>query len=262
MIKKYKHFRESHGDDHMKFTRHQFYELVFPEAIRSHSYRRHVDTKFKQNDDFSFDVFTNVEISNMGLEEIPIKFGRVDGDFNCQNNQLKSLVNSPDIVGGNFDCSNNKLTTLKHSPSRVEGSFYTNNNKLTTLEGCEEIDIRGNFYVGGNKLTSLVGSPITFAGQNFDFQCNDIRDMKGFPQLHTPDFNIFHYGNPVTEILNLLDHPNEIQSIEHLNEWEVINVQDMTVSYLRLKEVYLALNLFMQSFEDLQPYFSLYTLID
>ena len=66
---------------------------------------------------------------------------KVVGDFNCSDNELKSLEGCPQTVGGSFYCWNNQLKSLEGCPQTVGGNFYYfNNEKLTSLT-------RINFYV-------------------------------------------------------------------------------------------------------------------
>lgn len=97
------------------------------------------------NDDYTVDVDGNVNI-DFGkkftgedlLTKIPIKFGRVTGNFSCRYNKLKSLENSPTWIGGNFLASNQyygSLISLKGSPEFVKYGYYVNDNdKLKSLE--------------------------------------------------------------------------------------------------------------------------------
>jgi hypothetical protein len=87
------------------------------------------------NEDGTIDIDGTVSIVLQNITKIPIKFGKVTGDFYVCQNKLKSLEGSPYYVGGDFDCYSNKLTSLKGSPKEVGGSFYSSNNKLTSLEG-------------------------------------------------------------------------------------------------------------------------------
>lgn len=57
---------------------------------------------------------------------------RVNGNFNCSYNKLKSLKGAPEYVGGDFDCSFNQIENI---------------NDLTTTY------IGGNFYCYGNNVT-------------------------------------------------------------------------------------------------------------
>lgn len=90
---------------------------------------------FKINDDGSIDTKYSVDLSNRDLDEIPIKFNKVRGYFDCSNNNIKSLKNSPKIIVGNFICDNNNLESFKHSPDIVHGSFQCSNNPLKSLKG-------------------------------------------------------------------------------------------------------------------------------
>ena len=90
---------------------------------------------FKINDDGSIDTKYSVDLSNRDLDEIPIKFNQVRGYFDCSNNNIKSLKNSPKIIVGNFICDNNNLESFKHSPDIVHGSFQCSNNPLKSLKG-------------------------------------------------------------------------------------------------------------------------------
>ena len=61
------------------------------------------------NEDLIVDVKGNVDITRvstiLGLSFLPVKFGRVLGNFNCNKTNLISLLGTPDFVGKNFDCS-------------------------------------------------------------------------------------------------------------------------------------------------------------
>ena len=54
------------------------------------------------NDDLSIDVYTNVNLSRLGLKELPLKFNNVIGDFHCDQNKLTSLVDLPNYISGNL----------------------------------------------------------------------------------------------------------------------------------------------------------------
>ena len=56
------------------------------------------------------DVDCNINMTNMKLTEIPVKFGRVQGRFSCSYNNLTTLKNCPIVVNFIFYCHNNKLT--------------------------------------------------------------------------------------------------------------------------------------------------------
>lgn len=55
--------------------------------------------------------------------KLPVKFGKVTGDFFAVDLGLKTLENSPTEVGGAFIVSNNKLKTLNGGPTKVGGQY-------------------------------------------------------------------------------------------------------------------------------------------
>ena len=98
----------------------------------------------------------NVNLRNMGLTHIPLKFGEVTGYFSCSVNRLTSLDGCPIQVGGSFYCDWNNLTSLEGCPIRVGSYFACDNNKLTSLESCPKY-VGGNFWCSGNKIREFTG---------------------------------------------------------------------------------------------------------
>jgi hypothetical protein len=140
------------------------------------------------NSNGSVDVNGDVDLSNLDLNEIPIKFDRVTGNFDLFQNNLSSLKNSPYYVGGSFYCSNNKLTSLKGSPQEVVGSFVCNINDIRSLEGMP-LEIGGDFYISGNKnlkefdsVSNIEGSIYCFGDDidtsKFKGSCKEIINKK------------------------------------------------------------------------------------
>ena len=114
------------------------------------------------------DVNGSVELDNIKLTRLPLRFGRVSGNFWCHNNQLTTLEGAPQWVGGDFDCTWNELTILKWAPQKVGGDFMCSRNYLTTLDGAPK-EVRGDFSCSSNRLTSLKGAPNLIGGS---FYCN------------------------------------------------------------------------------------------
>ena len=111
---------------------------------------------------------------------VGIKFGKVDGDFNCKQNNLTSLEGAPQKVDGHFDCSENKLTSLKGAPKVVGEDFDCSENKLTSLAGAPQ-KVGGYFRCYENKLTSLEGAPQEVGG-GFNCKQNNLTSLEGAPQ--------------------------------------------------------------------------------
>jgi hypothetical protein len=130
-----------------------------------------VDGSYIIQSDGTADVNGNVNMDFNKLTEIPVKFGKVTGDFYCDNNQLTSLEGAPQSVGDSFICYDNQLTSLMGAPKSVGDSFYCHNNRLTNLEGAPQ-SIVGSFDCSNNQLTSLIGAPKSVGG---DFDCKSNR---------------------------------------------------------------------------------------
>jgi hypothetical protein len=106
---------------------------------------------YTTNPDGTVDVSGDVYLYKKDLKELPLKFGKVSGYFDCSYNELTTLEGAPKVVGGGFYCHNNQLTTLEGAPKEVGGSFDCNSNQLITLEGAPK-EVGGGFYFDGNPL--------------------------------------------------------------------------------------------------------------
>jgi hypothetical protein len=105
------------------------------------------DVNYTINPDDTIDVNGEVDLNERlgDMEKLPVKFGKVSGDFSCGNNNLTTLEGCPKYVGGDFLCGQNKLTTLEHCPNYVGERFGCSINNLTTLKGIEKCEIKENF---------------------------------------------------------------------------------------------------------------------
>jgi len=220
------------------------------------------------------DVEGSVDLSGKELKTIPVKFGRVGGDFYCQYNQLTSLQGGPKSVGGNFNCSDNHLTSLEGGPQSVGGDLDCYNNQLTSLQGGPK-SVGGNFNCQYNQLTSLQGGPKSVGG-NFNCSDNHLTSLEGGPQSVGGDFDCYNNqltslqggpqsvgggfycfnnqirdfsvpyaslneskeftcsGNPIFEIYKLFNHP---KCVDIINEWGILDGR--RIVRIRLEEVFL-----------------------
>jgi hypothetical protein len=96
------------------------------------------------NPDGSIDVDGNVDLYNKGFVELPLRFNKVTGCFDCGYNNLTTLEGCPRWIGGFFYCSRNELTSLEFSPDYVGDYFECTGNDLTN-NYCDT-EIGGNFY--------------------------------------------------------------------------------------------------------------------
>ena len=119
----------------------------------------------------------NVFLSDLGLTELPDLSGvTVTGDFDCNYNQLISLLGAPEKVAGDFNCYKNQLTSLEHVPKEVGGNFDCSSNQLTSLLGAPE-KVGKNFNCNNNQLTSLLGIPEKIGGKIW---CDNKRLLKKY----------------------------------------------------------------------------------
>jgi hypothetical protein len=117
---------------------------------------KHKIKNWTLNKEGRVDVDGFVNLDDIGLTRLPIRFGKVSGTFDCVNNQLTTLEGAPQEVGRNFYCHNNYLTTLEGAPQEVGRNFRCNDNQLTTLEGAPK-KVGESFYCYRNQLITLEG---------------------------------------------------------------------------------------------------------
>lgn len=187
-------------------------------------------TKYTIRSDLIVDVFENINLNLHSCElYIPVQFGIVEGDFNCQHCKLLSLKGCPDTVQGNFNCGFNNLKSLEYCPKNITGDFNCKVNKLTTLKGCPEI-INSHFNCSINQLTDLIDGPKIVKG---DFNCssNKLITLKGCPEV---DGKFSCNNNELTSLQyiskhmknSLLCYENNINTFEHFPD-TVGNVLNM-----------------------------------
>ena len=96
------------------------------------------------NSDGSIDVAGDVYLYHERLTELPLRFNKVTGWFDCSYNRLTSLKGCPRWIGGSFNCIGNKLTSLEFSPDYVGLWFSCRFNNLT--DNYCDTEIGGGFY--------------------------------------------------------------------------------------------------------------------
>jgi hypothetical protein len=78
------------------------------------------------NSDGTIDVSGDVKLNGVlkDMTKLPVKFGKVYGDFQCAANNLTILDGCPNYVGVWFCCRDNNLTSLEGCPKYVH-KFYS-----------------------------------------------------------------------------------------------------------------------------------------
>jgi len=85
------------------------------------------------NDDLSVDVDDNVILYLIYMEQLPVQFGYVKGDFILGENGLKTLKGVPYKVGGDFICGGNKINDLDYFPKEIGFRIMLLNNHLESF---------------------------------------------------------------------------------------------------------------------------------
>jgi hypothetical protein len=92
------------------------------------------------NQDLSVDANGSVVLYGKKLQEFPVIFGKISGNFNCSTNYLTTLKGAPREVGGDFYCRGNNLTSLRGSPREVGKDFdCRGNHQLKSLDGIGNV---------------------------------------------------------------------------------------------------------------------------
>lgn len=193
------------------------------DRILTHNEIYHIIKKYHLSiDSFSVDAFGrlnvtgNVKICDTKLKKLPLKFGKVTGNFHCHLNKLVTLKGAPDTVEGDFNCSNNQLKSLKYSPKEVGGDFFCQENNLEKLDGSPQT-IHGNFNCFINKLTDLKNGPILVKKSYYAY-CNHLISLQGSPRevgksFHIADNYLVNLSGLPLFIGEILSFDNSITSI-------------------------------------------------
>ena len=178
------------------------------------------------NDDLTVDVNSRVDLSFKDLKDVPIKFNKIEGDFNCSDNNLTSLEGCPTVINGGFHCGFNNLTSLKGCPTVINGGFHCSNNYLTSLECCPK-EVNGNFSCNNNnRLISFEFFPQEING-NFIFLHNIEIKEEELVNFHCKMENIekiysdFNEDGNVEEFLNKVNYYKSKKENELLKELSV-----------------------------------------
>jgi hypothetical protein len=201
-------------------------------------------TIYKDN---TVDVFENVKIKIKNLKQLPLRFNYVDGDFDCSNSDLTSLVGCPDEVTGSFICNSNILQDLKNGPLTVGKDYIVKQNDLKKLTGAPK-KINGDFDCSYNGLKDLIDGPIVVKGDYFcdgcllktlegaakdvggDFNCslNLLTDLLGAPQFISGIFNC-SFNN----LMSLLGGPKKAMHFK-CNNNELTSLQFAPIDYKKI----------------------------
>lgn len=186
--------------------------------------------RITKNNDGSISYWSPVYLNAMSLNKIPFKFHKVDRDFDCKDNLLRTLENAPQIVEGSFLCQSNNLESLKGGPDRVGRSFNCSENGLRTLEyGPSKVGWEYNCsynYITSlkgipnelvilnarhNALTSLAG--LGYVSLHLNLNNNELTSLKGCPESLDGSFHC-----SVNKLTSLEGGPTEV-GLDYICSW-------------------------------------------
>jgi hypothetical protein len=115
--------------------------------------------KYKIRDDGGIVVLQDVDWESMDLDEIPVQFYSVDGNFDLRGNNLKNLKNFPLFITQSAILSYNCIETLEDiNPETIVHSLILDSNLIVSLKGIpkrvEKFSIDDNIF-----LQSLLYAP-------------------------------------------------------------------------------------------------------
>ena len=161
-------------------------------------------TKYTQHPDGSVDVFGDVKLSGRKLESLPLKYNKVQGNFDVSNNLLESLEGSPIEVDGDFTCNDNPtLKSLSGGPKKVKGSFSAAFTALEDLIGGP-VSVGGGYDVSRSGIDSLIGAPKEVGGV-FRATGNDLTSLEGSPYIVDGNFMVQQ-----NKLISLSGAPNKV----------------------------------------------------
>ena len=107
---------------------------------------------WKMNSNGEVDVDGDVIMTDLNMTEIPVKFGRVYGNFSCSNNNLTTLKNCPDYIGDMLYCQRNNL---KEYFKNLKEEDFPHWDKMMWSKNVEQMPFLINIakkYLNKNKL--------------------------------------------------------------------------------------------------------------
>lgn len=137
------------------------------------------------------DVDGDVRITFSSEKKIPVKFGKITGQFEISHTTITSLENSPEEVTQTFTIESNMyLTSLEGMTQKLGKSIIVGNCKLIkNLKGCPKSIPEELLIKDLDKLESLEGSPDRVHGV-YGFNLKALKSLKGGPTICTDLYSI------------------------------------------------------------------------
>lgn len=128
------------------------------------------------DDDLTVNCFHSVYIKKP-LHELPIQFGRVEGDFVCSEMTLQSFKGFPHTIEGSLIARQNELSNFDYFPQNIEGDIDLYCNNLTHLYNLP-LHHKYSLNLNDNLIVSCVGLPEVI-GRSLKIMSNELTSLKG-----------------------------------------------------------------------------------
>jgi hypothetical protein len=92
-------------------------------------------TKYYINEDYSINVYENVDLDKFIGDELPIKFNKVKGYFSCSKSNIKSFKNFPNFIEKNIYFQGNIIENFHGFPKIVNGRIVLWGSIIKSLDG-------------------------------------------------------------------------------------------------------------------------------
>jgi hypothetical protein len=147
-------------------------------------------TKYKVDEGGFINVSGSVKINSNNLDKrfmtLPVKFGKVTGDFDISGAGISVLTGCPKEVGGNFIATRSQITNLEDGPETVKGDYL--------IDSCSELQNLIGFpkYIGGDFVCSSSKNLMSLRGidsdsvveGSFEAHRTGLRRIDAFPQVN------------------------------------------------------------------------------
>jgi hypothetical protein len=138
---------------------------------------------FHIHDSLAVEIFKNFNLKHLEGDTLPVNFYKVNGDFNCNTFNFKTLKGFPQFVEGNllFSNFNYQLKNYNYFPKSITNMLILDFFDIVALEKIINIENLNSIY--------LVGEP---AIKDFNTFFNiDLKDDKSIKNFSMSELKLF-----------------------------------------------------------------------
>lgn len=166
------------------------------------------------NRDYSVNA-SYVNMNNLNLDEIPIKFGIVEGSFSAKNNNITTFKNFPKVCR-HLDVENNNINTLHGCPE--SDTLRLKNNNISSLDG---LYLGANFIdLANNNISDLtIANDLEYGNTFFSVVENNVTEL--FPVNSS---GVFVTDNPISMVCLYMSPGSDYPSPSWIDSFNSFNI--------------------------------------